>query len=108
MSEESENDSDISLSNSHILIGSEYDEMPLTVTKPMKDEEPEFIYDDDFCKLICVGINFDDIPLNILHDYSLKTKVNLSFSMFLDCPVCLDSWSKWKQFSFIILFGQFS
>ena len=91
MSEESENESDVSLSNSHILIESEYDEMPLTITKPLKDEEPEFIYDDDFSKLICVGINFDDIPLNILHDYSLKTKVKSTFSMFLDYPVCIDS-----------------
>lgn len=86
MNEESENDSEISLSNSHFLTESEYDEMPLAMTKPLQDEEPEFIYDDDFCKLICVGINFDDIPLNILHDYSLKTKVKFSFFILVQCP----------------------
>lgn len=78
MSDDSDNDSDVSFAHSNILIESEYDEMPFTMTNNFKEEQ-EFIYDEELCKLICIGINFDDIPLNILHDYSLKTKVNPSY-----------------------------
>lgn len=77
MSEESDNDSEISFAHSNILIESEFDEIPFTMPTNFKQiEQQEFIYDDDLSKLICIGINFDDIPLNILHDYSLKTKVS--------------------------------
>jgi hypothetical protein len=76
MSEESDNDSDISLSTSNILMESEQDELPLNMTTNPIDEDNQFIYDEDLSKLICIGSHFDDIPLSILHDYSLKTKVN--------------------------------
>lgn len=76
MSEESDNDSDISVSNSHILNESEQDELPLNMTNNLIEEDNQFIYDEDLSKLICIGSNFDDIPLSILHEYSLKTKVN--------------------------------
>ncbi len=76
MSEESDNDSDLSISNSNILIESEHDELPLNMTTNLIEEDNQFIYDEDLSKLICIGSNFDDIPLSILHEYSLKTKVN--------------------------------
>ncbi len=76
MSEESDNDSDVSLPTSNILIESEHDELPPTIPNNLLDDEHQFIYDEDYNKLICIGSNFTDIPLSILHDYSLKTKVN--------------------------------
>ncbi len=72
MSEESDNDSDLSISNSNIFIESGHDELPTNLI----EEDNQFIYDEDLSKLICIGSNFDDIPLSILHEYSLKTKVN--------------------------------
>ena len=68
MSVDSDNDSDASISNSNILSEEEPDELPSNLTS-------NFIFDEDLGKLICVGSNFDDIPLSILHEYSLKTKV---------------------------------
>jgi hypothetical protein len=76
MSEESDNDSDVSFSNSNILVESEHDELPPTIPTYLMEDDHQFIYDEDLSKLICIGSNFNDIPLNILHDYSLKTKVN--------------------------------
>ena len=80
MSVDSDNESDVSVSNSNILFECEPDEIPSIVGKSFMEEEreqeQEFIYDDELKKLICIGISFDDIPLNILHDYSMKTKVN--------------------------------
>jgi len=76
MSEDSDYDSDLSISNSNILIDSEHDEFPSKLTTNQTYEDNQFIYDEDLSKLICIGSNFDDIPLSILHEYSLKTKVN--------------------------------
>lgn len=75
MSEESDNDSDISVSNSHILMESEQDEIPSNIATNLMDEDNQFIFDEGLFKLICIGSNLDDIPLSILHEYSLKTKV---------------------------------
>ena len=75
MSEESEYDSDVSLPTSNILIESEHDEIPPTIATNLLEDEQQFIFDDDFGKLICIGSNLTDIPLSILHEYSLKTKV---------------------------------
>ena len=73
MSEESDNDSEISFSTSNFLLELEHEELLPTMGTNV---DQQFIYDEDLNKLICIGVDFDDIPLNILHDYSLKIKVN--------------------------------
>lgn len=72
MSVDSDNDSDVS----NHLFDVEPDEIPSTIPGKLGDDE-QFLFDEELSKLICIGVQFDDIPLNILHDYSLKTKVTL-------------------------------
>ncbi len=77
MGEDSDYESDISVSNSNRVMESEQDELPLKMATTLMNEDNQFIYDEDLCKLICIGENFDDIPLSILHEYSHKAKVNI-------------------------------
>jgi hypothetical protein len=76
MSEESDIESDASASTYDIPSESEQDELVLTITNNLFDEVNQFIYDEDSNKLICIGSDFDDIPLSIIQEYALKTKVN--------------------------------
>ncbi len=84
MSEDSGNDSDVSVSNSNIITQSEQDKLPTKRTTNTMKEDQQFIYDKDFCKLICIGSNLNDIPLSILHEYSLKAKVNDEEEKYFD------------------------
>ncbi len=74
MSEESDIESDTTASICDVE--SEQDELLSTIKNDLMDEDSQFIYDEVFNKLICIGSNFDDIPFNIIQEYSLKTKVN--------------------------------
>jgi hypothetical protein len=76
MSEESDIESDASASTYDIPSEFEQDELVLTITNNLFDEVNQFIYDEDSNKLICIGSDFDDIPLSIIQEYALKTKVN--------------------------------
>ena len=70
-------DSDLSTSTSNIIFEGDQEDLS-SLTKPtssIENDDEQFIFDDEFSKLICIGMNFEDIPWNILHDYSLKTKV---------------------------------
>lgn len=76
MSEESDKDNEKSKCVCDLLIKSEQNKLSYDMTTNPIDEDNQFIYDEHFNKLICVGSNFDDIPCNIIKKYACKTQVN--------------------------------